>query len=228
MTLRRPRLRRRWIALLVVLGLVVAVVRSADGTLWINYYRFVDEHTLVVGTVAGPGAWTRITSVIETPSTITITVSSLLVRLGAGTAVGIPVESVAKLHDPRGDRTVVDGSSGLPVMEQATAICRAAGVAMGWGTLGTLVAAMTVAAGDVSTWALRVGRDDAGAWQQRPPSESAALCYFDGEFSGFPVPPGATDTFDRVLILVPATGDPSLIAAGRKSTMPIMTLDALP
>ncbi|MGH2967143.1 MAG: hypothetical protein ACRDMH_17430 [Solirubrobacterales bacterium] len=114
--MRVPRLRRRWIAVGVVLVLVVTAVRLLDSACWIYYYRVVDDRSLVVGTVEGPGALTRVTSVIETPSTVTITVSSFLVRLGAGTAVGIPVQSVAKLHDPIGSRTVLDGSSGLPVV----------------------------------------------------------------------------------------------------------------
>jgi hypothetical protein len=71
---------------------------------------------LVAGTVTGQGAWTRVTSVTETPSTVTITVSSFLFQIGPGTAVGIPVESVVKLRDPITGRTVVDGSSGLPVV----------------------------------------------------------------------------------------------------------------
>lgn len=114
--MRLPRLWRRWVAIVVViLVLAVAAIRSLDGPSWIYYYRVADEHTLVVGTVAGPGAWTRVTNVAETASTVTITVSSLLIRLGPGTAVGIPVESVATLRDPIGSRTVLDGSSGLPV-----------------------------------------------------------------------------------------------------------------
>jgi hypothetical protein len=115
-TMRLPRLRQRWIAVAVVLVLVVTAVRLLDSASWIYYYRVVDDRTLVVGTVTGPGAWTRVTSVTETPATVTITVSSLLIRLGPGTAVGIPVESVAKLHDPIGSRTVLDGSSGLSVL----------------------------------------------------------------------------------------------------------------
>ena len=111
-----PRLWRRWVVVAVtVLVLAVVAVRSLDSPSWIYYYRVVDEHTLVVGTVAGPGAWTRVTSVIETPSTVTITVSSLLVQLGPGSAAGVPVESTAKLRDPIASRTVIDGSSGLPV-----------------------------------------------------------------------------------------------------------------
>jgi hypothetical protein len=111
-----PRLRRRWIAVLVVLVLVVLAVRALDSASWIYYYRVIDDRTLIVGTVEGPGAWTRVTSIIETPSTITITVSSFLIRLGPGTSEGIPIESVANLTDPIGTRTVLDGSSGLPVI----------------------------------------------------------------------------------------------------------------
>lgn len=115
MAMRLPRWRRRWIAVAVILVLVVTAVRLLDGALWIYYYRVTDDRTLVVGTVTGPVAWTRVTSVSETPSTVTITVSSLSIQLGPGTALGYPVESVAKLHDPIGSRTVIDGSNGLPV-----------------------------------------------------------------------------------------------------------------
>jgi hypothetical protein len=114
--MRLPRLWRRWVAVVaVVLVLAVAAVHSLDSPSWIYYYRVVDERTLIVGTSAGPGAWTRVTSVIETPSTVTITVSSLVVQLGPGTAVGVNAESTAKLRDPIAGRTVIDGSSGLPV-----------------------------------------------------------------------------------------------------------------
>ena len=116
MTMRLPRLRRRWIAVAVALVVLVAAVRLLDGASWIYYYRVVDDRTLVVGIITGPGAWTRVTSVTETPATVEITVNSLLVQLGPGTAVGVPVESVATLRDPIGTRTVIDGSSGLPVL----------------------------------------------------------------------------------------------------------------
>jgi hypothetical protein len=114
--MRLPRVRRRWITVAVVLLLVVVAVRLLDGASWIYYYRVVDDRTLVVGIITGPGAWTRVTSVTETPATVTITVRSLVVQLGPGTAVGVPVESFAMLQDPIGTRTVIDGSSGLPVL----------------------------------------------------------------------------------------------------------------
>ena len=89
--MRLQRVRRRWITVAVVLLLVVMAIRALDSASWIQYYSVVDDQTLVVGTTEGPVAWTRVTNITETPSTVTITVSSLLIRLGPGTAVGIPV-----------------------------------------------------------------------------------------------------------------------------------------
>jgi len=70
---RLPRPRRRWIVLAIVLVLVVTAVRLLDAGSSIDYDRVVDDHTLVAGTVTGPGAWTRVTNVTETRSTVTIT-----------------------------------------------------------------------------------------------------------------------------------------------------------
>jgi hypothetical protein len=90
------------IAVAVVVVLVVTAVHVLDGASWIHDYRVVDDQTLVVGTLTGPGAWMRVTRVGESQATVTISVGSLLIQLGPGTDVGIPVESVAKLHDPIG------------------------------------------------------------------------------------------------------------------------------
>lgn len=109
-------MRRRWVVVaLVVLLLAVVTYRLLDSPTWIYYYRVLDDRTLLAGTTTGPGAWVRVTDVVETPSTVTITVRSLYVQLGPGTAEGVTYESVAKLHEPLGSRPVIDGSSGLPV-----------------------------------------------------------------------------------------------------------------
>jgi hypothetical protein len=112
------RLRRRWVAVGLVVVLVVLVFvgyRLLDSATRIDYYRPLDDRSVAVGTTSGPGAWTRVTSVTETATTVTITVSSLFIQLGPGTAEGVAYESVARLQDPLGSRTVLDGSSGLPV-----------------------------------------------------------------------------------------------------------------
>lgn len=106
---------RRWIAVAIILVLALLVYRGVDGASWIYYYRVIDDHTLVLGTTTGSGAWTRVTNVVETPSTITITVQSLLIAPWPSTAVGVSAESVATLRGALGDRVVLDGSSGLTV-----------------------------------------------------------------------------------------------------------------
>jgi hypothetical protein len=90
---------------------VIVSFRALDRATPMNYYRIVDQQTLVVGTVTGPASWTRVVGVAETPSTITITVSSLDAPV-PGTDVGYPLELTVKLVYPIGGKTVLDGSSG--------------------------------------------------------------------------------------------------------------------
>jgi hypothetical protein len=104
---------------------VVAIAAVALGVLALDRpsalygYRVVDERTLAVMSTEGPGAWTRVGSVVETPSSVTVTIRSVLVRLLPGTAEGIPVRSVIALRDPVDGRQVIDGSSGVAIPEIA-------------------------------------------------------------------------------------------------------------
>ncbi len=113
--MRLPTLWRCALAAAVVLVFVVGAARLLDSPSSIFYYRVVDDRTLLVGTVSGAGATVRVTTLAETPTTVTITVSSFNVQLGPGTGAGTPYESVASLREPVGVRTVIDGSSGSPV-----------------------------------------------------------------------------------------------------------------
>jgi hypothetical protein len=113
--MRIPKVRRRWLVLALVAALVFVGYRQLDRATWIYYYRVVDDHTLLVGTVGGPGASVRVTDVTESPTTITIIVTSFFFQLGPSTDMGVSYESVAKLRDPIGGRTVIDGSSGQAV-----------------------------------------------------------------------------------------------------------------
>ena len=110
-----PKVRRRWIVLAIVLAVLFTSYRLLDSHTYIYDYRVIDEYTLGVETGSGPGAWVRVTSVVETPTTVTIVVSNLYFQLGPSTGVGIGYESVAKLQDPLGSRTVIDGSDGHAV-----------------------------------------------------------------------------------------------------------------
>ena len=107
------RVRRRWIVLIVVVVLVALSVRLQDRLIHFSCYQALDRWNLVVATVSGPGAWARVTSVSETPASITIGVSSLIAPLpGTGDD---QVYLTVQLRDPFADRTVIDAMTGLPV-----------------------------------------------------------------------------------------------------------------
>ena len=102
-------------AVLFVVAFGLVGYRILDRPVWIYYYRVVDDRTLVLGTVNGPGANVRVTSVVEAATSVTITVSAFFFALGPSTDEGYAYESSATLIDPLGNRAVIDGSSGLPV-----------------------------------------------------------------------------------------------------------------
>ena len=111
MRIRAPR--RRWVVVLAVL-LIVAVltIRFLDRPNPIDFYRVIGHQTIGLETSAGPGSWTRVTSVVETSSSVTVVVSTIAISFGPSADVRSFVEATAKLGSPLGDRTVVDGSSG--------------------------------------------------------------------------------------------------------------------
>ncbi len=115
--------RRPWIvlstALLVVFclaGIAACTILVTDRAVRIDYYRVVDEHTLVVGSETDNDSWTRVTSAVETATTVTITVRELPAPIrGPGTGGGGGLELIVKLRDPLGSRTVIDASRGEAV-----------------------------------------------------------------------------------------------------------------
>jgi hypothetical protein len=107
--------RRRIVVLATVVVVGVLAARALDSSSRLGYYRLIDERTLIVGTDVGPGSWTRVTSMVETSSAITVAVSSFLLRPGPGTAEAIPAELTVNLRDPLGGRAVIDTSTGLPI-----------------------------------------------------------------------------------------------------------------
>ena len=117
-----PRPRRRWLVLSTILfvvfcliGMAACTILVTDRAVWIEYYRVVDQQTLVVGADTDSRSWTRVTNVVETTTTVTITVRALPPPIRNGTGGGQGLELIVKLRDPIGSRTVVDGSSGEAV-----------------------------------------------------------------------------------------------------------------
>ncbi len=111
--MRIPTPRRRWVVVVVVLVLVtVATVRFLDRPNPIAFYRVIDQQRIGLETSAGPGSWTRVTSVVETASSVTVIVSTIEISFGPGADERTFVEATATLNSPLGDRVVIDGSSG--------------------------------------------------------------------------------------------------------------------
>ena len=111
MTSRLRNIPRRWVLLASLAVLIVALVRLGALGASIDYYRLVDDHTLVIGTVTGPMTWTGVTSVTETDVSVAVGVSRFSVPLpGFG---GDILELTVTLQRPLGDRTVVDASDGF-------------------------------------------------------------------------------------------------------------------
>ncbi len=105
---------RRKLGLMLVIVVVIGTALVVQAIAWggavrIDYYRVVDPHTLVIGAETGKGEWARVASVVETSSTVTITVRSLRMPLPQGGS-GLGIEFVVNLANPIGSRTVVDAS----------------------------------------------------------------------------------------------------------------------
>ncbi|MDL2335042.1 MAG: hypothetical protein QFC55_03295 [Chloroflexota bacterium] len=110
----------KWLArVLIVIGFLAALAAAPwfvlDRPWTIERYRVVDDRTLLVTVASGPLDWTRVTSVVETPSSVEITVTSF--RPPAPGTGGPAIELAVQLAVPLADRTVIDASSGQPVLE---------------------------------------------------------------------------------------------------------------
>lgn len=91
------------------------VFAALDRASRIHYYRLIGDRTLVVGTITGPGSWTRVGSVTETPTSVVVAVRSFDYPFLPRSGVGVPIEFVLTLNEPLGERAVVDASDGYVV-----------------------------------------------------------------------------------------------------------------
>jgi hypothetical protein len=110
-----PKVRRRWVALAVVIVVLLATVRLLYQPLTLESYRTLDPQTVVVVGYGAPGAWTRVSNVSETPSTVSISVDKFTFMPLPGTTLGAPIEVEVHLDADLAGRTVIDGSTGQEV-----------------------------------------------------------------------------------------------------------------
>ena len=94
---------------------MLGTIRLLDQPLTLVSYRVVDPQTLIVSGFGTTRAWTHLTGVAETETTITINVNSLeytgfLPHSDAADQIDIKVGLNAVI----GSRQVIDGSTGQP------------------------------------------------------------------------------------------------------------------
>lgn len=116
-----PKVRRRWVALAVVIVLLLATLRLLYQPLTLESYRTVDPQTLIVVGYGASGAWTRVSDVSETQSMVTVSVDKFTFQPGPGTAFAATIEVEVRLDATLAGRTVIDGSTGQEVPPQAGA-----------------------------------------------------------------------------------------------------------
>ena len=110
-----PKVRRRWVALAVVIVVLLATLRLLYQPLTLESYRTLDPQTLVVVGYGAPDAWTRVSDVSETHSTVSVSVDKFTFQPFPGTSLRAPIEVEVRLDAPLAGRTVIDGSTGQEV-----------------------------------------------------------------------------------------------------------------
>jgi len=95
-----PRLRRRWVVLLIVVVVAFGTFRLHDQPVALESYRMVDPQTLDVVGYVSHTAWTHVTGVTETDTTVTITVNSFVANALPTTAEAVRIEIDVRLSAP--------------------------------------------------------------------------------------------------------------------------------
>ena len=109
--------RRRWVVVAIVAVLLLATIRLLDQPLTLESYRLVEPATLEVVGHGARNAWTHVTDVTETDTTVTVAVSAFTFQPFPGTASAYELLVPVPLKTPLGTRDVIDGSTGQPVVQ---------------------------------------------------------------------------------------------------------------
>jgi hypothetical protein len=94
--------------------------------------------------------------------------------------------------------------------QQAASLCAGSGLTAASSQGGkTVVASFPSTVQVVLAWAAK-GRspEQVDTLTKLPGDAMVAFCYVDGDYSGYPQPPGGHVDYTRALYLVPAAGDP--------------------
>jgi hypothetical protein len=109
-----------WLAVLTVTVVVlvllpVGFVAAEPGVpRLLDWYAVVDDDTIGIGTVSGDAEWTRVTRVTEMSDEVHVTVRSFHWPFIATASIGHEVVLTVDLHQPLGERRVVDDFHVVP------------------------------------------------------------------------------------------------------------------
>lgn len=88
-----------------------------DRPIPIMFYRHLDDRTIALDVDDG-SAWDRVESVVETDTTVTVRLRSLIIpTIPSPAGLARTVEVVVTLEKPLGDRELIDGYSGTELRE---------------------------------------------------------------------------------------------------------------
>ena len=90
------------------------IYRPGGQPILVDYYRVVDEDSLIVGIMEGSSGEARVTEVRETSDSVTIIVRHFREIFGATGGTASPVELAVELQEPLADRAVFDPHHSVP------------------------------------------------------------------------------------------------------------------
>jgi hypothetical protein len=109
-------MKRRWLlGVAIIVVLVVAAVRLAITPTFVAGYRVIDDHNLALQVTGATPTWRAVTVEAETASDVTIGISEVNLRFGAGSGDERVSYVVVTLADPLGTRRVLSASSGTEI-----------------------------------------------------------------------------------------------------------------
>jgi hypothetical protein len=99
----------------IVVAVVIAGVRLAVTRTAVNGYRVIDDYNLALQVIGANPTWRRVTVETETASDVTVGISEISLRLGAGSGDERIAYVVMTLNDPLGARRLLDASTGAEI-----------------------------------------------------------------------------------------------------------------
>jgi hypothetical protein len=107
--------RRRLIVGAIIVVVVIAALRLAITPTFVSGYRVLDDYNLALQVTGASPTWRAVTVLTETASDVTIGITEMDFRFGAGFGDERIAYVVVRLTDPIGTRRVLGASNGAEI-----------------------------------------------------------------------------------------------------------------